>query len=165
MDFTIEQDIDAPLADVERRLLNADFIMASSALPKLADCRLVDLTETSDRVEARIHRRFDDDLPSAVTAVIDPAKLTWVEEIEHDLGTHVSRCRFVPEFYGNRLSAEYRATLEPTPSGGTRRVARGALSVKAFLASRTVERAIVSGLREYSQAEAGLLGSWAPTPS
>ena len=163
MDFTIEQDIPAPLADVERWLLDADFITASSDLPKLSDCRLLDLTEAGNRVEARIHRRFDDHLSPAVTAVIDPAKLTWVEEVEYDLDTHVGRCTFVPEFYGNKFSAEYRSTLEPTASGGTLRVARGQLSVKAFLASRTVERAIVSGLSEYSQAEAELLGSWTPT--
>ena len=95
--------------------------------------------------------------------MVDPDKLTWVEEVEHDLTTHVSRCRFVPEFYANRLRADYRATLEPTPDGGTLRTAEGRLSVKALLASRTVERAIISGLREYAEAEAELLGSWEPT--
>lgn len=163
MDFTIEQTIDAPLSQVEQRLFDADFISASSALPKLGDCRLLDSSESGDRVELRVHRKFEDGLPAAVTAVVDPAKLTWVEEIEHDLTTHVSRCTFVPEFYANRLRAEYRSTLTPTDSGGTLRVATGSLSVKALLASRTVERAIISGLREYAAAEADLLGSWTPT--
>ncbi len=163
MDFTIAQDISAPVTVVEQRLFDADFIIASSALPKLGDCQLLNRTDSGNRIQAQIHRRFEDDLPSAVAAVVDPAKLSWVEEIEHDLTTHVSRCTFVPEFYRNRLSANYRATLERSPGGGTLRVAKGRLSVKAFLASRTVERAIVSGLREYAAAEAELLGSWATT--
>ena len=159
VDFTIEQLVGAPLGTVEQRLLDADFVAATSELPKLGDCRLLERSESGDRVTVRIHRRFDDRLPAAVTAVVDPAKLSWIEEIEHDLSTHVSRCTFAPEHYPDRLKAGYRATLE-TMGDRTHRLVDGQLSIRAFLASRPVERAIVSGLREYSEAEAELLSTW-----
>jgi hypothetical protein len=43
----------------------------------------------------------------------------------------------------------------------TERLANGTLTVRAPLAGGRVERAIVSGLQEYSAAEADLITEWA----
>ena len=161
MDFRIEQRIRRPLSDVERDLLDPEFISATGALPKLHDCVVLDRTDRGDEVRLRVHRRFAADLPAVVTAVIDPARLTWVEEIAHDRTTHRASHRIAPDHYADRLRCSYTTSLVER-DGITTRVAVGALTVKALLAARPIEQAIVSGLREYAEAEATLLETWVP---
>lgn len=161
MDFTIEQRIGAPLAAVEAALLDGDFIAATRGLPKLGDSSLLGSSRDGDRVEVRIQRRFTGELSSIVTRFVDPAKLTWVEVVAYDLAAHRGEHTIVPDNYADRLSASYTTTLTPDGDGeATRRTARGTLTVRAPLARSRVERAIVSGLDEYAQAEATLLTDW-----
>jgi hypothetical protein len=161
VDFRIAQQIDAPVTVVEERLLDPDVIAATADLRPLADCRLLDLDRRGDQVTVRIHRRFAAPLPAAVTAVIDPRRLTWVEEVVVDLARHTGAHRIVPDHYPKLLQCEFRTALHDL-GGTTAREAAGWLRARVLLGAGPVERAIVSGLREYAEAEADLLGHWAP---
>lgn len=159
MDFTIDQQIEAPSAAVEGALLDGDFIAATADLPNLGDSALLDRSADGRTITARIQRRFTGHLSSMVTRVVDPARLTWVEEVTYDLDAHRGVHTIVPDNYADRLTSTY--TTELTSDGQTtRRVARGTLDVRSPIARRRVEGAIVSGLDEYAQAEAELLGTW-----
>jgi hypothetical protein len=158
VDFTIDQTIAAPLGAVEAALLEADFITATADLPNLGHSTLLDSSVDGSTVTARIQRRFTGQLSSMVTRVVDPSKLTWVEEVSYDLLAHRGTHTIVPDNYADRLTSSY--TTELTGSGDTTgRVARGTLDVRAPIARRRVEGAIVSGLDEYAQAEADLLAT------
>ena len=159
MDFTIRQDIAAPLTTVESLLVDPEFIEATGALAPLADCRLLDAETTTAGTTVRIHRRFAADLPRVVTAVVDPQRLTWVEEVVFDHATHAGTHRIVPDHYRDLLECRYRTTLRP---GGdeTVRLADGAMRVRVLIGGKQVERAIVDGLRDYAAAEAALLATW-----
>ena len=115
---------------------------------------MLDRRVDDDVVRLQIRYRFVGDLSPAVTAVVDPAKLTWVEHSTHDLV---------------RRSVTYRLVARPLPRPaavvghlrdlrrrrrGTLRTVHGRLKVRALVVGGAVERAIVSGLREYLAAEA-----------
>jgi hypothetical protein len=102
-------------------------------------------------------------LAPAVTAVLDPNRLTWVDAATYDLGAHVAEHRVVPDHYADRLQCSYRATIEPV-AGGSRRVLAGTVKVRMPLVGGRVERAIVSGLSEHAAAEAELLDEWMARP-
>jgi hypothetical protein len=110
-------------------------------------------------VHQRFRYRFTADLSPGVTRVVDPGKLTWVDDARYDLTSHTSRHRIMPDHYADRLSASYDVTLESL-GDSTRRVASGVLTVRVPLVGGRVERAIVSGLEEHAAAEAELLGRW-----
>jgi hypothetical protein len=157
--FRIEQHIPAPLASVEAALLDRDFIAASAQLPKLGAPEVLENERDGDRAHQRVRYRFTAELSGAVTRVIDPGKLTWVDEANYDLSSHTSRHRILPDNYADRLQASYDVSLEPL-GDSTRRVATGELKVRVPLVGGRVERAIVSGLEEHAAAEAELLGRW-----
>jgi hypothetical protein len=159
MDFTIEQRIAAPVEAVEAALLDGDFIAATKDLPNLGHSELLDETRSGSTVTLRIQRRFTGQLSSMVTTVVDPSKLTWVEQVTYDLDAHRGQHRIVPDNYADRLQSAY-ATVLADGGGATARTARGTLDVRSPIARRRVEQAIVSGLDEYAQAEADLLGRW-----
>jgi hypothetical protein len=163
VDFTIDQQIAAPLAGVEAALLDGAFIAASRDLPNLGDSELLDSTVDGRSVTVRIQRRFTGQLASVVTRVVDPAKLTWVEVVVYDLDAHRGQHTIVPDHYADRLKSTYATTLVADPAGdgtASRRTARGSLGVRSPIARHRVEQAIVSGLDEYAQAEADLLARW-----
>ncbi len=159
MKFRIEQRIAAPLGAVEAALLDREFVAATADLPKLGAPELLELDRDGDRAHQRIRYHFTAELSGAVTRVVDPEKLTWIDDARYDLTTHTSRHRIFPDNYADRLQATYDVALEPL-GDSTRRVATGELTVHVPLVGGRVERAIVSGLEERAAAEAELLGRW-----
>ena len=159
MNFRIEQRIPAPLAAVEAALLDSHFVAATADLPKLGAPELLENARDSDRAHQRIRYHFTAPLSGAVTRVVDPAKLTWVDDATYDLTSHTSRHRILPDNYADRLQATYDVTLEAL-GDSTRRLVTGELTVHVPLVGGRVERTIVDGLEEHANAEAELLGRW-----
>ena len=152
MDVRIEQRFNAPLDRVEAALVDPAFVARLSRLPKIGHAELVSQERDGDNVEQEIRYVFSGQLSSAVRAVVDPGKLSWILESCFHLDTHTSTWRILPDHYGDRLSAS--GTCELTESGGTnRRLMTGTLKVHMPLVGGRVERAIVSGLREHAEAE------------
>ena len=158
--FKLEERLEAPLEKVEAALIDPRFIAATAELPKVGGAELIEQSRDGDRVHQKIRYRFTGELSSAVTAVVDRDKLSWVDESDHDLAAHTSEHRIVPDNYGDRLEASYTTRLEPDGDHGTRRVAEGTIKVRMMLVGGRVERAIVSGLEEHAVAEAKLLDDW-----
>jgi len=161
VDFEIEQRIAASPSAVGEALVDQGFIAATVDLPKVGGAELLDQRRDGTTVHQRIRYRFTGDLSSAVTRVVDRDRLTWVDESDHDLSTHQSDHRIVPEHYQDRLQASYSQHLEPDgDENRTHRLISGVMKVKVLLVGGKVENAIVSGLKEYAAAEAELLTRW-----
>jgi hypothetical protein len=157
--FTIEQQLAGSPRAVEDVLLDTAFVTARTTLPKLGEAEMLESTRDGSRAHQRIRLRFTAHLAPAVTAVIDPNRLTWVDDATYDLATHVAEHRVVPDHYADRLRCSYLATL--TANGvGTHRVLTGTVKVRMPLVGGKVERAIVSGLMEHAAAEAELVNEW-----
>lgn len=159
MKFRFDQLIPARLAAVEAALLDREFVAATADLPKLGAPQVLELSRDGDRARQRIRYRFTAPLSGAVTRVVDPGKLTWVDDARYDLTTHASRHRIMPDNYADRLQAGYDVALEPL-GDSTRRLVTGELTVHVPLVGGRVERVIVDGLEEHATAEAELLGRW-----
>jgi len=101
--------------------------------------------------------RFTGHLSPAVTRMVDPAKLSWVEESVHDLEGHTVTFHMQPDNYADRLRFEGSSRFEADGDDGTRRVAEGDVVVRVPLVGRAVEGAIVSGLREHLAAEVAVV--------
>lgn len=161
VDFRLEDRVAAPPQAVAHGLVDAEFVAASADLPKIGGAELLDQRREGDRLRQRIRYRFTGDLSSAVTAVIDRDRLTWVDEADHDLASLHSHHRIAPDNYGDRLQASYDVQIEPDRDGeASRMIVTGTVKVRMPLVGSRVERAIVSGLGEHARAEAELLGRW-----
>jgi hypothetical protein len=156
----LEQTLTAEVERVESLLADAKFIEATGDLPKVGEPELVDQRREGDLLYQRVHSRFAGQLSSAVTAVIDPRRLTWVEETIFDLATHTARFRIVPDHFADRLQAEGRHRFRPTADHGTRWQVDGDLRVRAAFVATAVERAIISGLEEHLRDLAALIDRW-----
>jgi hypothetical protein len=163
--FELTQRIDAPVADVADAFCDPAYYAALAAAPKLGVPEVLGREVAGDTVVLRVRFRFRGDLSAAARAVLDPAKLTWVEESRHDLTTHVVRFELKPDHYGDRFSCRGGYRLEPAPGDPavTVRRAEGDVKVKAPLVGSSVERALVSGLKEHLQAEAAIVAEFLAT--
>ena len=159
MRFSLEQVFPGPLERVEQALLDPAFLERMASLPKLGRPQLLDQQDDGTTVRRRVRYAFAGELSPAVTAVVDPAKLTWVEDATTDLSTHRTAFRILPDHYAGRLRCSGTFRLDDVP-GGVRRVAEGDLRVSFPLVGGKVERAIVSGLREHAALEADALRDW-----
>lgn len=165
MRFRIEQRFRAPLAAVEAAYVDPAFLARLASLPKLGAPTLLDQVVDGDLVHQKIRFRFTGDVSSAVRRVVDPARLTWVEESTFDRRTHVTTWRIVPDHYAGmiRCAGTFRLTEEDdggSGAGATRRTAEADIKVNVPLVGGKVERAIVSGLEEHAAAEVEILEDW-----
>ena len=159
VDFTLHQQIDAPIDAVEAALVDSAFLARMDELPKLGSAEVVRNERDGDVVNLAVRYLFQAELSSAVTRVVDPDKLTWVEESECDLAAHRTTCVIRPDNYANLLQGSYDATIEAA-GDGVRRTITGRIKVKVPLLGGKVERAIVGGLSENADAQAILLTSF-----
>jgi hypothetical protein len=150
--FFIEQRFTAPLEKVESAYCSPELLATLATLPKVGGAELLDQRVEGDQVAQRVRYRFTGELNSAVTAVVDPDRLSWVEESLLDRRSHVTTWHIVPDHYGSRLSCKGTFRLEES-AGTTRRLTDGELKVHFPLVGGRVERAIVSGLEEHAVAE------------
>lgn len=159
MRFEVIQRYRSAADAVERAYADEALYPTLVGLPKLGGIELLDEQRQGDVVRMRARYRFTGHLPSAVTAVVDPQKLTWVQDSSHDLGTGQATFVLLPDHYADRLQAKGTYTVA-ADGDGARRVVRGELKVRAPLVAGRVEQAIVSGLQEYLEAEAPRVDEW-----
>jgi hypothetical protein len=126
------------------------------------DISLVEVVSHEDKgTQARLEVRyqFTGSVSSAVRAVIDPAKMSWVTRTEIDKAQRRTTFTVLPDYYPDRLDCRGTFTFAEPASGphATMITIAGDLSVHVFLVGRTVEQIIVTGLRNYLEAEISTL--------
>jgi hypothetical protein len=167
--FVIEQRFGATPADVQRALLDPDVLTGAAQAgshPKLGRPVFLGQSVDGDVVRQQVRYAFTGDLSSAVRAVVDPARLTWVQDTTTDLSRHRSTFTIVPDHYRAMLSAGGIAVLRDDAGRGCVRRVEGTVDVSVLLVGRKVEAAIVSGLREHAAAEVEAIDAWlGPEPA
>ncbi len=155
MRFEILQRYESDAEAVTAAYADPDLYPTLVGLPKLGGIEVLDHRETGSTARLRIRFAFTGHLPAAVTAVVDPTRLTWVQETDHDLDTGSTSFRLRPDHYADRLQASGKFLVSSAADGeGSTRTVTGDLKVRALLVGGKVEEAIISGLREYLEAEA-----------
>lgn len=153
MRFELIQDYSSSADAVTAAYADPDLYPTLVGLPKLGGIEVLDHEADDARARLWIRFAFTGHLPGAVAAVVDPARLTWVQETDHDLVTGTTSFVLNPDYYADRLKAS--GSFRITERGdGSRRTVTGELKVRALLVAGRVEHAIVSGLGEYLTAEA-----------
>ena len=159
MRFEISQEIAGRPEPVARVYTEPRFYELLGELPKLGEPEVLDRREDGPVVRLSVRFRFTGNLSPAVTRVVDPAKLSWVEESVHDLDRQTVTFELKPDHYGDRLRSHGSSRFGAAADGMTRRVTEGELAVKVPLllgggkVGGAVEGAIVSGLRDHFAAE------------
>lgn len=153
MRFELTSQLALPPDEVVARYTDPAFYARLDGLPNVGEPRVLDRSEDGDTVTMRVHYRFTRVLSAGVAKVVDPAKISWVEETVWDLTTCSARSTLLPDNYADRFSASAQRTHEAADGGTTRRIS-GDVRVRFPVVGGKVERAIVDGLEEYLRAEA-----------
>jgi len=158
--FHIEQRFGLSAQTVCDAMTDAGFASRMSGLPRLGRPELVERREDPDRIVTLIRYAFVGDLNQAVRRVIDPARLSWVEEAVCDRTTLRTTFRILPDHYAQLIACQGTTTLTAV-QGGTSRSTDGELKVHVPLVGAKVERAILSGLEEHAAAVIPVVADWA----
>jgi hypothetical protein len=157
--FSLDQDLPGTVEEVLDVLADPGFVPELGALPKVGPPELLEHRVDGGTLHQRVRYRFTGALSPAVTRVIEPGRLVWVDDTTYDLEAATATFRILPEHYANRLRCSGRYRFTGTPEG-CRRSIEGDLTVSYPLVGRAVERAILSGLEDHLAAEADLIGRW-----
>lgn len=168
MRFRIEQRFLATPADVGEALIDPDYLVqAMGSLKDVGPPVVESQQRAGDSMRQRVVYRFTGKLPGAVTAVIDPKRLTWTEDTTIDVGRWTARFVMTPVHYPNFFTATGTWSLRADAASTTTkpialRVIEGELKVRSpipFVGGQ-VEKAIVSGLSERLADEPAAFARW-----
>jgi Protein of unknown function (DUF2505) len=158
--FELVQQLRGELSLVEAAFVDDEFLAELGRLPKLGSPTFLDRQDDGSRVRQQVRYAFVGHLSPAVTAVVKPEKLTWVEDSTLDRATHATTFRILPDHYASMLQASGTITLRAGTAGGTIRRTDGELKVRVAFVGRKVEKAIISGLQDHAALEAGAVDRW-----
>lgn len=118
--------------------------------------------DAGDRVLLEVRFAFTGSLSSAVRAVVDPAKMSWITRTEILLAEARSSWVVLPDHYPDRLSARgtYRFEQGDDGPGSTDVEVEGDLKIRVPIVGRSVERVIVADLRAYISDEVAGIPDW-----
>lgn len=125
-------------------------------LPKVAVPEVLSREADARSVRMRIRYRFGGDLNAAARAVIDPGKLTWIDESVHDLDAASVSFTLRPDHYDRQFRGQGEYRFVDTDAG-CRREASIEIKVSFPVVGRAVENAIAAGLREHLDDEVGIV--------
>jgi hypothetical protein len=156
--FDVQQRYEAPAHDVMALYCDVGTYESLPEFGKISRPVVLDRNELGSSVTLRLRYRFTADLPAAALAVIDPERLTWIDETVYDFDAMTATTRLLPDHYASKLTASATASYLPTAGGDSaiRRVT-GDVRVRVLLVGGQVERAIVSGLTEHLAEEAAVV--------
>ncbi|MEY2423695.1 MAG: hypothetical protein QOI95_3762 [Acidimicrobiaceae bacterium] len=160
MRFELEQRVAAPVGAVVAAFVDPGFYESLEALPNLGRPELLSREEKGSIVRMRVRYRFTGQLSAAVRAAIDPKKLTWVEEADHDVEARRVSFRMIADHYADRFKASGTYRFDPAGDAATTRKCAGDIEIRMPLVGRRVENAIISGLREHLDSEVDLVERW-----
>lgn len=157
--FVLEQRFTAPVGEVQAAFLDPQVLASLSGLPNVGRLQLLDQVRDGDIVRQRVRYTFTGRLSAAARAIVDPDRLTWVEEQVHDTVAHRAEVHIVPDHYGDHFSCSGTVSLFEA-LGAVRRVTDAQMTVDIPLVGHKVEQTIVAGLREHAAAEAEVVQAW-----
>jgi hypothetical protein len=157
--FTIDQRFTAPPDAVAAAYTDPELYAAHPDGPKLARPEVVDHRVEGDRVLLQVRYRFRGELSAAARAVLDPARLTWVEHSTHDLATRTTTFVLRPDHYADRFRCEGALRVDAV-DGGSRRHGTAEIKVRAPLVGSTVERTLVGDLQAHLAAEVAVVDAF-----
>ncbi len=160
MRFSIEQRFTSPLHEVLGAYTDAALYPALTGFTKVGTPEVLDRAASGDRVELRLQMRFIAEVSPAVSAVVDPRKLSWVQHEVYDLGAGTATVNFEPDNYADRFSCTGGYTFDDDGAGGTVRRASGDLKIRVLLVGGQAEKAMVMGLTEHFVEEQPKVQAW-----
>ena len=165
MHFTVEQHLAASPAEVVAAYTDPGLYPTLTDHSKIGTPEVLDITRTGDDVHVQLRMRFIAEVSSAVSAVIDPKKISWIQSEHYDLTRLTATVEFKPDHYADRFSCSggYSFRDDPANPGGTLRVIEGDLKIRVMLVGGQAERAMVSGLTEHFAEEQPLVNQWLAT--
>jgi hypothetical protein len=166
--FTVTREVAVPPPQVAAAYGSPAFYKDRPARDDIAVLGVLDHETTDDHVLIAVRFAFTGSVSAAVRRVVDPATLSWVTRMEVRPAELRAVWEVRPDHHAERLRAKGTYHFEPGPfepgpfeqgEPGQREpvstVVRveGDLSVSVPIVGRSVERAIVSGLRDYLEDE------------
>ncbi|MCU0309955.1 MAG: DUF2505 domain-containing protein [Acidimicrobiales bacterium] len=160
MQFSSRQTYRHDVDDVVDAYADPSMYVGLPELPKIGRPEVLDERRTGDLVHLDIRYAYTGDLPGAALAVIDPAKLTWIQRTTVDLSGRTTTLSLLPDHYPDRLRCAGTFHFSGRSEVGSQRAVQGDLRVKVMVVAGQVERALVSGLEEFLDAEAAAVDAW-----
>ena len=155
MKFSIGQNVAVAPEAAVAAYANPAFYENRAPSGDISLVEVVSHEDTGPQTRLEVRYQFTGSVSSAVRAVIDPAKISWVTRTDIDKAQRCTAFTVLPDYYPDRLDCSGTFTFAEAASGpqGTVVTIAGDLKVHVFLVGRTVEQLIVKGLRDYLEAE------------
>jgi hypothetical protein len=157
MRIALDQPIAASAAEAQAAFLDPGFYESLGELDAISAPEVRSFSAGPDRARTVLGYRLSGVLNGPAKALLDPAKLSWSQVTEVDLGSRRSQVRMVPDNYAGLLSFSGWYELDDVSQGRCRQHFEADLRVHVPLLGALAERAIAGSIEQNIAATARLL--------
>ena len=136
--------------------IDEGFWQSMDGLTKTRPPEVLEVSRTGDSAVTRLRFRLSVELPREAGRFIDPDDVSWVEHTVWDLAAATAEMDFLPDQGAALMKASAAIEVVQTGDDAVRRIT-GDLRVRIPLLGGKVERAVVGGIGEYLEEEAGVV--------
>jgi hypothetical protein len=158
VNFSIDQDVGVTPETALRAYGSPAFYEGRAPVDNISVVEVVSHQDDGSRTLIEVRFKFSGSISSAVRAVIDPNKMSWITRTEVHPDERRTSFTVLPDHYPDRLTSSGGFRFADGKGPGTATITvEGELKVHVPLVGRSVERVIVSGLRSYIEKEVASL--------
>jgi hypothetical protein len=151
--FSIDQDVAVTPEVALAAYANPSFYEGRPPRDNISVVEVVSHEDTGSRILIEVRFKFTGSVSSAVRAVVDPNKMSWITRTEVRPQERITNWKVLPDHYPDRLTGSGNYLFSGRGAESTTIKVEGEFKVHVPIVGRTVERVIVSGLRSYIAAE------------
>ncbi|HEY2213573.1 MAG TPA: DUF2505 family protein [Acidimicrobiales bacterium] len=165
MRFTVDQNVDVSPDAAVAAYGNPAFYEGREPQDNISVLEVVRHEDTGSQVLIEVRFKFTGSVSSAVRAVVDPNKMSWVTRTTVMVDERRTKFEVRPDHYPDRLQCSGTFRFQEGHVGSESAIIKieGDLKVRVPFVGGAVERVIVSGLRSYIAHEAAGLTDFSPS--
>jgi hypothetical protein len=163
--FTVDQNVDVSPDVAVAAYGNPAFYEGRTPQDNISVLEVVRHEDTGSQVLVEVRFKFTGGVSSAVRAVVDPNKMSWVTRTTVMVAERRTKFEVIPDHYPDRLTCRGTFQFHEGHVGPESAIIKieGDLKVRVPFVGGTVERVIISGLRSYIVHEAAGLSTFSPS--
>jgi hypothetical protein len=163
--FTVDQNVEVSPDVAVAAYGSPSFYEGRAPQDNISVIEVVRHQDTGAQVLIEVRFKFSGGVSSAVRAVIDPNKMSWVTKTTIHVAERRTKFEVLPDHYPGRLQCSGTFRFHEGHVGPDSAIIKieGDLKVKVPFVGGTVEKVIVNGLRTYIAHEAAGLTDFSPS--
>jgi hypothetical protein len=148
MDFKMEHSFDCPVGKITPILAAGEDLVPMEDLPNVSQRKVIERKREGTKLHSKLEWCVHGQIPKIAQKLIDPDKLTFLEQTVWDDETATFTTRIIPHFLKDKFDCRTTSAWSAIDANRAKRTFSGKLEIKIPIIGSIVEKTIIDYLKK-----------------